>query len=218
LICTAALHPVAAGLEAQPTEDLVAHHAQHHFLEAAEFALAGAHDLAAPAGPLGMARVHAQQVAGEERRFVAAGAGADLEEGVARVLRVLGQQQALQLVLERAQLGLGAGDLFPGHLGHIGVVQHLARGRQVRLALQVALVAARHLRHLGMLARDASVLRHVGHDVLAREQEVQLAEALRKALELLTQEGFHGKNGQSGKGAMPRAAGAGRRAARPGRR
>jgi hypothetical protein len=40
----------------------------------------------------GVALVHAEQVAGEQRRLVAAGAGADFEDGVALVHRVLGQQ------------------------------------------------------------------------------------------------------------------------------
>ena len=44
-----ALHAVAAGFEAQLAEDLVADDAHHHFLVAAELALAFAHDLAAPA-------------------------------------------------------------------------------------------------------------------------------------------------------------------------
>jgi hypothetical protein len=39
-----------------------------------------------------------------------------------------------------------------------------------------------------MFAREHAVLRHVGHDVFAREQEVQFAQALRIAL----QKGFHG--------------------------
>jgi hypothetical protein len=46
-----------------------------------------------------------------------------------------------------------------------------------------------------MLARDGAVLRHVGHDVLPRKQEVEFAEALRVALELVTQEWFHGSKG-----------------------
>ena len=43
-----------------------------------------------------------------------------------------------------------------------------------------------------MFLRDQPVLRHVTHDVVAREQEVQLFQAEGVAVELLAQEGFHG--------------------------
>ena len=190
-----ALHAMAARLEAQVAENVVADDAHHHFLVAAEFALALAHDLAAPAGALAIARVHAQQVAREEGRFVAARARADFEKGVARVVRVFGQQQALQLFLELHQLGLGAGDFLACHLGHVGVVEHLLGAGDVGLALPVALIAAGDLGDFGMLARDGAVLRHVAHDVFAREQEVELAQALGVAFELVAQKGFHGGRG-----------------------
>ncbi len=99
----------------------------------------------------GVAGVHARQVAGEQGRFVAARAGADFHEGVARVVRVFGQQQALQFVFQLQQLGFGAGDFLLRHLGHVGVGQHLAGAGQVGLALLVAGVASGDLRHLGML-------------------------------------------------------------------
>jgi len=70
-------------------------------------ALALGDDLDLPAAPFGIARIHAEQVAGEQCRFVAAGAGADLEEDVAVVVGVRGQQQFLQLQLQRVATGLG---------------------------------------------------------------------------------------------------------------
>jgi hypothetical protein len=107
-----ALHAVAARLELQLAVAAVADHADHHFLEAADFARAFAHQLAAPALALGVARVHAQQVAGEQGRLVAAGAGPDFQERVAHVIRVLGQQQLLQFVFQPGQLGLDGRDLL----------------------------------------------------------------------------------------------------------
>ena len=53
-------------------------------LVAAQLAGDSRHHLDLPALALGVARVHAEQVAGEQRRLVAAGAGADFEEDVAR--------------------------------------------------------------------------------------------------------------------------------------
>ena len=52
----------------------------------------------------GIALVHAEQVGGEQRRLVAAGAGADFQDGVLLVGRVLGQQHALHAAA-RARAG-----------------------------------------------------------------------------------------------------------------
>ena len=56
-----------------------------------------AQDLDFPALRFRIARIHAEQIAGEDRRLVAAGAGAHLEEDVAVVVRILRNEQALQL-------------------------------------------------------------------------------------------------------------------------
>ena len=74
-----ALDPVNAALELQPREDAAAIDRGDRFLVAADFGRAGGDQLEPPALHLGVALVHAQQVAGEQRRFVAAGTGADFE-------------------------------------------------------------------------------------------------------------------------------------------
>ena len=79
------------------------------FLVAAVLAGALAQHLDLPALGFGVAGVHAEQVAGEQRRFVAAGAGADFEEDVAVVVRILGHEQPLQLQL----LGVDAASRAP---------------------------------------------------------------------------------------------------------
>ena len=188
-----ALHAVAARFKAQAAIDVVALDAQHHFFEAANLVFIGAHDLHAPALLGGVAGVHAREVAGKQGRFIAAGAGADFHEGVAFVVRVFGQQQALQFVFQLLQLLIGAGDFFLGHLGHIGVIEQLVRGGAVGLALLVAGVAAGDLRHVGVFARDAAVLLHVAHDVFAREEKVQFVQALGVALQLAAQKILHKK-------------------------
>ena len=87
-----ALHPVHAALELQPREDAGALHLGDHLLEAAGRALARRHHGDAPAVRLGVAGVHAEQVAGEERRLVSPRAGADLQDGAPGIGGVLGQQ------------------------------------------------------------------------------------------------------------------------------
>ena len=112
---------VRAGLELELGVDVVTLDTGDHLFIAAVFALVLGEDLDSPALALGVARVHAEQVAGEDRRLVATGAGADLEEHVAAVVGVLGQQHALQAGLQLDQLLAGLGDLFLGHLAQVRV-------------------------------------------------------------------------------------------------
>ncbi len=119
-----ALHAVRARLELEARIGAAADHAADDFLVAAVLAGALAQHLDLPALPLGKAGVHAEQVAREDRRLVAAGAGADLEEDVGVVALVLRDQElrefealgldacveVVQLVLgQRAHVGIGAG-------------------------------------------------------------------------------------------------------------
>ena len=82
-----ALHAVHAALVLQLAVDALALDQRDDFLDAAGVGVAGRHHLELPALALGVARVHAEQVGGEQRRFVAAGAGADFEDDVLLVVR-----------------------------------------------------------------------------------------------------------------------------------
>ena len=73
-----------------------------------------AHDLAAPATQLPVAQVHAEQIAGEQRRLVAAGAGPYLQVHVGRIGGIGGQQQDLELVLQARSTVLRRLDLLLG--------------------------------------------------------------------------------------------------------
>ena len=95
-----ALHAMAAGFEFQSRIDTIADDAGDDFLVAADLAGRLGNDFDLPAVALGKARVHAKQIAGEEGRFVAAGAAANFEEGVFFVVRVFRQQQLLQIDFE----------------------------------------------------------------------------------------------------------------------
>src|SRR5262249_45055710 len=70
-----ALHAMAAGLVAEVLINAVALDAKRHFLEAALLAGTEADFLDLPAAVAGEVLVHVVEIAGEERRFVAAGAG-----------------------------------------------------------------------------------------------------------------------------------------------
>ena len=82
-----ALDAVHAALVLQPAVDVLALDERDDFLDAAAAGVAEVEDVDLPALALGVARVHAEQIAGEQRRFVAAGAGADFEDHVLLVVR-----------------------------------------------------------------------------------------------------------------------------------
>ena len=117
-----ALHAVHAGFELELGEHAAAAHFGDDFLEAAFAAFADRQDFRLPALLGGVALVHAEQVAGEQRGLVAAGAGADFQDGVVVVHRVFGNQRELELlarapslrVEQRRRLGVR-------ELAHLGV-------------------------------------------------------------------------------------------------
>ena len=187
------LHAVAARFEFELPVDVVAFDAQHHFLVAAQVALVGRHHLHRPALALGVAGVHAGQIAREQGGFITARASADLQEGVASVVRVLGQQGGLQLRLQLCEVGLGLGDFFLGHGAHVKIVrdvmQHLAGRDHIVGALGMAASHVAHAAHLGMLLREAAVALGVGGHLRVGQRGVQLVQSVRKAIERSSQEG-----------------------------
>ena len=93
-----ALHAMHAGFEFQFGERAAAPDFGDDFLEAAHGAFAGGDHLDLPALQAGEALIHPEQVAGEQRGLVAAGAGADFQHHVAVVHGILGQQRHADLL------------------------------------------------------------------------------------------------------------------------
>ncbi|CPR47227.1 Uncharacterised protein [Salmonella enterica subsp. enterica serovar Bovismorbificans] len=89
------LYAVSAGLKFQPAIHAVAADFGDDLFITAMLAFAHAHDLHAPAARFGITAVHAEQIAGKQRGFVAAGAGANLKERVSFIVRIFRQQQYL---------------------------------------------------------------------------------------------------------------------------
>ena len=111
-----ALHPVHAALELQPGPRGLARlgvpaglDRDAHVLVAAEVGLGGVEHLGAPAAALGVAQVHAQQVAGEQGRLLAALPRLDLEDDVPVVVGVAGDQQPTEPVLGGGERASRAG-------------------------------------------------------------------------------------------------------------
>ena len=115
------LHPVHARFVLEAGIDSVARDGDRGVLDTARRVLARVHHREAPTLPLGVAQVHAQHLGGEEPGLVASGARAHLEDHVPLVVRVLGKQQDLQLLLQLGGLGAERGQLVLRHLPHLGV-------------------------------------------------------------------------------------------------
>ena len=131
-----ALHAMAAGFELELRIRARADDARDDLPIAAEIRRRLRHDLDRPAAPLGIARVHAEQHGGEQRRLLAAGPRTDLDEHVALVARILRQQHRLQLAFERAKPRLGGALLLLGVVAHLRIVRELDRGREIRFGLR----------------------------------------------------------------------------------
>ena len=103
-----ALHAVHAAFILQLREDALAFDDGDDFLQSADARLGGREDFHLPALRFGVAGVHAEDFGGEERGFVAAGAGADFEDDVLFVVGILGQQQDLELFFDCRRRALRA--------------------------------------------------------------------------------------------------------------
>ena len=188
-----ALHAMGPGLELQPRVGALADDAGDDFLVAAVFALALGNDLELPAVSLGVAGIHAEQVAGEDRRLVPAGARADLEEHVAVVVRVLGEQQLLQRGLQGLGLLGGAVEFVLRHGAHLGIVlaQHVLRRGDVVLGPAPALEGLHHVLELAVLDRQLAELVLVADHVRVGQQARQFLVAFGDAFQLLVDGVFH---------------------------
>ena len=71
--------------------------------------------------PVGIALIHAEQIAGEQRRFLAAGAGAEFEDGALLVGGVLRQELHFELPLELVDLRVERAKLRFRQRRHLGI-------------------------------------------------------------------------------------------------
>src|SRR5690606_4894000 len=83
--------------------------------------LGEAHHLDFPPLGIGEATIHAEEVAGEKGRLLAAGAGPDLEDDVLVVVGIAGEEENLEFLAESGLARLEFGDFGPGHLLDLGI-------------------------------------------------------------------------------------------------
>ena len=130
-----ALHAVHAALKFHELVHFLAVKREDHLAEAAHFRSVAFHQLMAPALGRRKMGVHAVQVAHEQRRFIAAGAGANFHDRVAGI-RGIGRHKAeLHLFFETRNFLFQRGNFLRRHLGHFGIVA----GSQGAVFLQLAL-------------------------------------------------------------------------------
>ncbi len=113
------MHPA---LVAQFLVDVLALDREHDLLEPAPLAAAAVHHLDLPALRIGVAAVHPEQVGREQRRFLATRPAADLNDRVARVVRVRRDQAELDGLVEFPGFGPQIVELGAGQLRHLRIV------------------------------------------------------------------------------------------------
>ena len=123
------MHAVSARFELQPGIGPVAFYPTDDLPEAAVLAFACGQDLQIPALFLGIALIHPEQVAGKNCGFVAARAGADLEEYIVVVMWIPGHEMGHQFPFELLDYGRGILEFLPAQLAQfrIAAFRHLRR-------------------------------------------------------------------------------------------
>ena len=188
-----ALHPVHPALELEHAEGHLVRlaearrlHRHRHGAVAAEVGLLRVEDLDLPAAGLGVAAVHLEQVAREQRGLLAALAGLDLDQRVGGVVGVAGREQAGQPVDDRAELPL---ELVGLRRERRVLGRELPGGGEV-LGQPVVLVEPAHdRRELGVAAPDLARERQVGVGRGVGEGGLQLRELLAQVLGRLEHRG-----------------------------
>ncbi len=127
-----ALHAMHAGFEFEPREHALAGDIGDDLLVAAGGGFARRQHIHLPAVAVGIALIHAEQIAREQGRLLPAGAGAQFEDRALLVRFVLGQELHFQPLLKLFDLGIERLQLRLRERRHFGV-----GGRIVDQMLQI---------------------------------------------------------------------------------
>ena len=149
-----ALDAVASAFVAEFDPDTVTFDGKNDFLETTHLRAAEAERFDLPAALFGVASVHAVQVTGEERRFVAAGAGADFHDDRANDGIVAHDQFFFDLLEELLDLRFECLEFFGGQVLHFRIVEHGFGVGQLGGKILIAAVAVDEVFELAMLFGD----------------------------------------------------------------
>jgi hypothetical protein len=97
------------------------------FLEATDSGRTGGHDIHSPVLPFGISRIHAKHIGDKQPSFIAAGSGTNFENDIAFVVRILRQQQQLQIGLAHGEALIECRQFLFGHRLHFGIEVGLAK-------------------------------------------------------------------------------------------
>jgi hypothetical protein len=173
---------IIGAIAADPADD---------FAITAKIGFAGRQHFDLPALALGIARIHPKNVAGKQRRLVAAGTGPDFEDDALFVIRVARQQQALQFDFEFGQTRLGGRHLFLGKLAHVGIGEHGFGFGDVVFGLAEGAKLDDNGLQLGALARQPAELIHVVGGTRGRQHAIDFIETVDQQVEFLADARFH---------------------------
>ena len=173
-----ALHAMTAGFKFEPTIDAVTADLGDHLFKTAVLTFVSAEDLHLPAARFCVTGVHAEQIAGKQRCFIAAGSGAHFHEGVTLVIRIFRQKENLQLLLQLVAFFFGVTQLFLRHFAHFRIVEHHLRGFNILLHLTPVGIAARHIAQLSILPRQRAEFILIGNRRGIAEQRLYFFMAL----------------------------------------
>src|SRR5581483_3454113 len=170
------LHPVHAGLVLQPGVGALAPDLEHDLLEPTELRGRRGQYVAPPCVALCVASIQLEQLTGPERRLLPAGAGADLDHDVLRVVGVLRNEQGLEPRAQGLRAGVGRLSLLAKERRHLGVRfggREVARLLRLPTGLAVVAVGRDDLLELGELlaepAHPVAVRGDLGRGHLIRE-------------------------------------------------
>ena len=136
-------------------------------------------DFHLPAFDFGVVLVHFEQVAGEQGRFVAAGAGADFHDD-ARAVGVFaadGQVQAARSTALRARRAAAAARPRPARAFGVVAVDHLLRFGDLVVELLEPAILLGQLAERAVLAGDGRDARRIRQDLGVHEVCFELLEA-----------------------------------------
>src|SRR5713101_1261282 len=185
------LDAMAAGFELELGVGALTDNARDDLLIAAGITWRFGYNLHLPALAFGIARIHAKEVACEERRLVPSCSGADLEKDVAVIVGVLRQEQLLQLRFERGEPLPAGFDLAFRVASHFGIAEQLLRFGDMLLGVAILVEKIDHGPELCMLARKLAKLLQVARCALGGKKRADVLEPLARLIELGRDAGLH---------------------------
>ena len=155
LVLHSAVHSVGTGRKLE-----------HYLLVAARGAEALVGYLQLPALDFGIVLIHAEEVAGKDRRLVAAGTAADFHDGVLAVVGIGRDEQKFDVLLHVGQFAFDFGNLLAGHVLEVGIAlvhEHVLRRGQVIHGLLVLKTGLDDRFQLLVVLVKLHVALHVAH-------------------------------------------------------